>query len=213
MTGFLEDSVSLGLTFVAAMILIYLATFMGFTNLLLIPLGLLALGLALQIYISKKIQHDESTSHEEMKSTMMYTVLALVGIGVGSFVSVGLFKPPIGAVQMSVTDQMLYGALYAISEERFFRGALTSFVFWRTNNTAMSSLASGVIFGWPYHQAVYGTSPEKLMYVVIAGTVLSFVTLRSKRLSPAMLGHLGNNFWASLPTVAASIVVKLGGFF
>ena len=148
-SGFLEDSVSLGLTFVASMILIYLATFMGFVNLLLIPACLLFLGLALQLYISRKVEHDESTSPQELKSVLMFTILALAGIGIGSFVSSGLFTPPVGAVQLTVTDQLLYGALYAIAEERFFRGALTSFVFWRTNNIAISCLASGVIFGWP----------------------------------------------------------------
>lgn len=193
------------------MLLIYLGTFMGLTTLLLIPLILLAVGLSFQMYISKKIVHDEGMEPAEARDIFIYTVIALAVIGMGSLVSRDLFKPPLPmAVELSITDQYMYGIMYAICEERFFRGAVTSFFMWKINSIALASFASGGAF-MIYHFKVYGSAPDKLLYVAIAGSILAFVTLRSHRLSPATLAHIGNNVMAVSPISRVAMV--LGGFF
>jgi len=191
-----EDSVSLGLSLGAVMIPIYLATFIGFHTLLLIPTFMLLTGITFQMWISRKIEHDESLSVLETKDMILYTLIALAGIGIGSIVAPGLFKPPalpaLETTSMQIQGPLLYGALYAISEERFFRGAWTLFLDWKLDNPILTNVGSGGMF-MVYHFAVYGTSPDKLTYVFIAGTILSFVVLRSGRLTPALLGHIFNN--------------------
>jgi len=190
-----EDSVSLGLSLGAGFIPIYLATFIGFHTLLLIPTFMLVIGITFQIWITRKIEHDESFSGLETKDMVLYTLIALAGIGLGSIIAPGLFKPPaLPALETSMQIQgpLLYGALYAISEERFFRGAWTLFLDWKLNNPFLTNFGSGGMF-MVYHFAVYGTSPDKLTYVFIAGTILSFVVLKSGRLTPALLGHIFNN--------------------
>ncbi|NVM21655.1 MAG: CPBP family intramembrane metalloprotease [Desulfobacterales bacterium] len=186
-----EDSISLGLSLVGIMLLLYLSTFVGFSDFLLIPTILLLSGLVLQMYMKQKIEHDVTLEPHEAKNILLYTLIALVGIGLGSLVSEGLFKPP-QPLALSVYDQAMIGSFYAISEERFFRGAFTSFLTWKIKFGMVANVGSGLIFG-VYHFAVYGSSPDKIMYVVFAGLILSYVVLKSGRLTPAILAHLGNN--------------------
>jgi len=157
---------------------------------------MLIIGIVFQIWITRKIEHDESFSGLETKDMVLYTLIALAGIGLGSIIAPGLFKPPslpaLEASSMQIQGPLLYGALYAISEERFFRGAWTLFLDWKLNNPFLTNFGSGGMF-MVYHFAVYGTSPDKLTYVFIAGTILSFVVLRSGRLTPSLLGHIFNN--------------------
>lgn len=189
----LEDSISLSLTLAAGMILVYLGTFMG--ELLIIPLALLFLGLVFQIYISQKIPHDEETSPKELKQVALWVVVCVAAFGLVAM-SENLVIPILGSVELSVVDAKLYTVLYAISEERFFRGALTLFAYWKTNNIGVAAASSGIVFGAIYHQAIYGSNIEKIIYVVLLGTVLGYVTLKTKRLSPAILSHCINNLLA-----------------
>jgi len=165
----------------------------------------------LQLYINPKIPHDEATQASEVRDIFLYTVIALAVIGLGSFVSRDLFKPPLPlAVELSITDQYMYGIMYAICEERFFRGAITSFFVWKTGSVALASFASGGVF-MIYHFKVYGSAVDKLLYVAIAGSILAFVVLKSKRLSPAKLAHIGNNVMAVSPI--GQVALRIGGLF
>lgn len=196
-----EDSISLSLTFLGVMLLLLLSTFEGFTSYLVIPMMLLLSGIALQFYIKQKIEHDMTTEPKELKQVFIYTTIALFGMAISSFAVLNLFTPPLGVLQVTPISVMLYGALYAISEERFFRGALLSFATWKTGNEALSNISTGGIFSI-YHLAVYGSSPNSLIYVLLAGTILGFAVTQSGRLSPAMLGHIMNNLVAFTGAVA-----------
>lgn len=190
-----DDGISQGFTVGALAIIIYLSTFIGFLDRLLIPFALLIGGLVLQRYIKGKIKHDVRIDQEEGKSILFYTIVALAIIGLGSLTIPYLFKPPVLPIQLATFDAMLYGSLFAISEERFFRGFFTPFLYSKFNFALLANFASGGAFAL-YHLAVYGSSGNSLMYVLIAGTGLSWVTLQSRRISPAILGHLINNMLA-----------------
>lgn len=177
------------------MISIYLATFVGFSDLLLIPVILVLSGLALSIWIRGKAQQDPDISASEFKDTLYFTLIALAGIGLGSLLIPGLFRPPQLPLELSIFDQMLYGTLFAVSEERFFRGFITPFLMWKLGMPMPANLGSGAIFSI-YHFNVYGSSPDKLIYVFIAGAILSYVTLKSGRIVPAKLAHIANNVFA-----------------
>lgn len=186
-----EDSISHGLSLAGGMIIIYLGTFIGLGSILLIPILLLILGMIFQIWVRRRFPpQDMDITGREYKQIGFFTVLSLAAIGLGSLISPQLFKPPL-TVTLSIFDQFLYGQLYSLCEERFFRGFVTSFLLWKTN-PMLAHLGSGAIF-CVYHFKIYGTATHALVYVLIAGTVLSWVTWRTKRLSPAMLSHALNN--------------------
>lgn len=189
-----EDSVSLGLSLICIMLLSYFSTFVGFTDYLLIPTILLLSGLVLQLYMRGKISHDEDMDAGEAKDLLKYTLIGLVGIGIGSLVSHGLFKPP-QPLALAVYDQAMYGTLYAVAEERFFRGAFTSFLAWKIHTSFLVALLSGLIFS-VYHLGVYQSSPEAMTYVMFAGIILTYTVLKSGRLSPSILAHITNNLMA-----------------
>jgi len=108
-------------------------------------------------------------------------------------------------IQLSLADQYLYGVMYAICEEQFFRGAVTSFFMWKTSSIPISSLFSGGFF-MVYHFKVYGSAADKLMYVAIAGAALSYAVLKSRRLSSSGLAHIGNNLLAVPVAQVAALV-------
>lgn len=177
------------------MILVYLSTFIGFTDVLLIPTVLLLGGLVLQVYIHGKLPHDPSFDEREVKSMLIHVVIAVAAMGLASLLIPGLFAPKIPA-QLAINEAYMLTSLYAVSEERFFRGGVNSFLFWKMGRIPMAvNIASGVIFG-VYHLSVYGTSLDKIIYVMMAGVILSFVTLRSGRLAPAIIAHGLNNVWS-----------------
>lgn len=190
-----EDSISFALWLTALMLIIYLATFLSFTDLLLIPFALLIGGMVTQLWVRRKVPEiDPSLSQTEMKDILFYVLIALGAIGLGSLTFPRLFTPQM-PVQLAIYDQYMYGTLFAISEERFFRGGITSFLAWKIPSMSAASFASGGLFGI-YHLAVYGSAMDKLIYVLIAGVILSLVTLKSKRITPASLSHIINNLMA-----------------
>jgi membrane protease YdiL (CAAX protease family) len=192
MQRFVEDRVSLGAVLCATGILIYLGTFLGFSTLLFMPMVLLFMGISLQWYLGKKIEHDETTDLEETSKIGFYTLVALGGFGIASLTQLNLFKPVLGVVPLQIGGELLYGQLYAISEEIFFRGGLTYFFAWQLKSRAFASIAGGVTFSL-YHLHVYAASVDSLLYVAIAGTILSYIVLRSGRISPAIAAHCINN--------------------
>lgn len=190
------DSISFGLWLLALMIIIYLSTFIGFTDMLLIPFALLIGGMITQLWVNRRVpEQDPSLSADDLKSILFYVLIALAGIGLGSFLIPGLFTPAM-PVELAIYDQYLYGSLYAISEERFFRGGVTSFLDWKFGRYPIVVYFGSAIIFWVYHFAVYGSNIDKLMYVLIAGVMLSYVTLKSKRITPSSLAHIINNLGA-----------------
>lgn len=188
----LEDSISQVTSILALIVIIYLSTFIGFSNLLLVPLALLLGGFVLQFYMQGRSEHDKSLDKTELSNIFVYVAVALAGIGLGSLMIPGLFQPPKFPLTLAIYDQWLYGTLFAVSEERFFRGFITPFLMMKIGVTLPVNFLSGAIFAI-YHFSVYGSSTDKLVYVLIAGVILSFVTLKSRRVTPCTLAHILNN--------------------
>jgi len=192
------DSISFGLWLIALMINVYLFTFVGLTDVLFIPFALLIGGMITQLWVAGRVpDQDMSMSGEEAKNILYYVLIALAGIGLGSLLVPGLFVPQM-PIQLAIYDQFMYGSLYAIAEERFFRGGVTSFLAMKFGHfPLLVHFGSGLVF-WIYHFGVYGSQLDKLVYVLIAGVTLSYVTLASRRISPSKIAHIINNlgaFW------------------
>jgi membrane protease YdiL (CAAX protease family) len=198
----LDDGISFGLWLTALMLAMYLSLFVGLSDALLIPVILLIGGLVVQIAISGKLKHDTFISQREYHSNIIYIGIALGIIVFGSLVIPGLFTPniPSEIASMSIFDAAMYTSLFAIAEERFFRGGIFTFLTWKLQKPIVAVLACSLIF-FIYHFAVYGGSMENLAFVMMGGFALTYVTLKSGRLTPATLAHLLNN-----------IITTLGGF-
>lgn len=90
----------------------------------------------------------------------------------------------------------LFSVLIAISEEQWFRGAITPFMV-NSVGVILGSVMAGAVFGI-YHFAVYGDQPTALMVVTMAGIMLSYLAIESKSITPGMIAHASNNFIASM---------------
>jgi membrane protease YdiL (CAAX protease family) len=190
-----HDSISQILTALACFILIYLATFEQ-TFIILFPTVLLVTGIVLQFYLARKVEVVDGLA-ESAGNIGFYTLIALAGITIASFVSPAISYLP--KMELTGVDAMLYAVLIAVAEEQFFRGAILNFLLTLTDST-VAIFSSAVIF-MVYHFAVYGTSTLNLVYVLIGGLALSWVAYRSGRLSPSILAHVLNN-------ILSFIVVK-----
>lgn len=190
-----RDALTSGLLISAIAIMLYLSTLIGFPTELLIPTILIVAGIGLTTYLGLKAEGEESLSQMNVSKTMTYTAVALAGIMLGSLIYRGLFKPPLGAIELSIQDQILYGALYAISEEIFFRGVITMWLFAKLHSGLVAALAAGAIFMF-YHIGVYGGSIDNMTYVLIAGTLFSYVTIATQSLASSTIAHILNNLWA-----------------
>ena len=192
----LDDSASFGLWLIALLIVVYLSTFVDLTNALLIPAFLLIGGLIIQIAIVGKLEHDVSLSDTEVSQTARYTFLAFAGILVGSIVLPSLFIPALpAAVTPGTTDAALYTTLFAIAEERFFRGGINTFLQWKLSNPMLAVMVGALVFA-AYHLAVFGTNFNSLAYVLFAGFLFGYVTYKTGRLTAATLAHVLNNLIA-----------------
>jgi len=192
----MDDGVSFGAWLIAIMIAIYLALFTQLSTLIIVPIILALGGIVMQISMSGKLEHDPDISEGEGSNILKWTVVAMLSMTVASFTIPQLFLPP---TNFSVTtlDSVLYSQLYAISEERFFRGGINTFLLWKFQNPVLCSVLGGGIFA-VYHFAAYGTSDMLLAIVFTAGLVLSYVTYRTNRLTSATLAHSANNLMASV---------------
>lgn len=191
----------------AVTIITYLLTWEPNTPSLELPMLLLLSGIVLTEFFGKKIKTDSTISEKETKTTVLYAGAAFGAMLLASMTIPNIFRPTL-AVDLSTTGEFLYGQLYAISEEMFFRGAVTAFVLsqlptglhlpgFSIPTEAVASGIGGTVFGI-YHLARYGVS-EAFWFVVFAGATLTFITLiafkerRQIRLAPAILGHMLNN--------------------
>ena len=221
----MEDKLSVTFAVTAVMMIVYLETFLGNVASLEIAVTLLTTGISLQILIWGKIRRDTTMSSNELNTITQSSLMALAGMMFASFVVPQIFVTasigsPLETVsQLSIYDQLIHGQVYAICEEIFFRGAILGFIMWQIpfdiklgkvfgikatipNQWFASGLSAGIFA--LYHLAVYGYSGATL-YVLIAGFVLGMVTAYTKRLSPAIIAHMGNN--------AISVLLITGGLF
>jgi len=153
----------------------------------------------MQRYLYKRIEEDTSIDDEEAGSIMYFTLLALLGIGVGSlFVSRSLFifpaqiNGPVGPLLLGMFSlNVLQACLMAVAEENFFRGIFLQFFSPFGMGPSISATA---LIGIIYHLRVYGSvSGNGLYFVGIAWIVFGYVAWRTKRISPLIIAHLINN--------------------
>lgn len=173
---------------------VYLATFdMGVV--ILFPAILLITGISLQMYVGHKVDEDKHIDRNEAGNIMFYAVVCLAVIAVTSFF-VSVLPNMVEELSFTPTETMLYSILMAVAEEHFFRGAVTGFLL-KLTVPPLAILGSGAIFG-VYHLAVYGSNASSMIYVMVAGMVLSWAAYRTQRLSPGILAHVANNILSTV---------------
>lgn len=196
-----QDNISLALTLIICMIAFFMFTYEK-SSILLLPLALTGVGIAFNWLFGKKIVVDEEIDEEEASNIGKYSFIGLLGAGLGALVSRSLFMPTrliaLAALQLTPYDSLIFALLMAVAEEQFFRGFFLNFALWKLYNQpygiSLALLLSGLVFAYPYHQNIYGTSTQLLFYVFIGGFVFSWIDLKTKRLSPSMISHLAVNF-------------------
>ena len=189
-----HDKIALSLTAIAGMISIYLGLFQSQMGIVWFPALLLILGLQLNTYVNRKYDYDDDIDQREGGRIIYATMMAVVAISVTSLVmNIPFYKRTADIIGLSLFDAKLYAGLMAVAEEQFFRGFLTNFAYrYGLKNTATASVASALI-GTVYHFMRYGEDPSALMFVFLGFVILSFISLREQRLSPAILAHLIHN--------------------
>ena len=219
----IEDKLSVTFTVTAALMIIYLETFLGNPASLAIAITLLTTGIGLQVVIWGKIRRDTTMSEKELTTITTSSLIAMAGMMFASFtiprvfVAASLGSPLEPVSQLAIYDQFIHGQVYAVAEEIFFRGAVLGFILWqvpydlkfgkllgfklRIPKEWFASGLSATIFAL-YHLAVYGYT-NATFYVFVAGFILGMVTAYTKRLSPAILAHCMNN--------AVSVLLVTGG--
>jgi len=191
----MQDAISNGLLIIAIMIMLYFIFVLHMLDLMIYPMLLLVGVLALRIFVNRKVLRDEELEPPEIKSIFLYYLIALVGIGIGSWFIQGLYNFPfeeyLTATKLDMTNVWLFTCLMAIVETQFFQGELLEFLS-NSMSPALAVIGSALVF-MAYHLGVYGTQPENLLYVFIGGLSLAYVTLQSRRISPAIMAHITNN--------------------
>jgi membrane protease YdiL (CAAX protease family) len=179
------------LTALSIFIILYLSTYQQST-IILFPAILLIAGIVMQIYFMQKLEYVDSII-EQSQNIAFYTLMALAVIAVGSIIVPAIANlPQLSKMEITGMDAILYSILIAIAEEQFFRGALTNLLLMFSRSEFASIIASAAVFS-VYHLAVYKTDWTAISFVFVGGIALAWVSVRSGRLSPAMLAHVINN--------------------
>jgi len=204
-----QDTISKVLLAVASMVTIFLATYQT-TTVIIFPVILLVTGLSMEFLIERRhIEEDESIDGKEQVNIIGYTILGIITLMVTGYFINWSFSIPTAAtlfpeqativMSFSSYDTLAYSILIAVAEEQFFRGFITDGLLHASNRIPLMNISpffalmfSAVIF-CAYQFARYGTQPSALVYVYIGGFILSFISYRTKRLSPAMFAHTFNN--------------------
>jgi membrane protease YdiL (CAAX protease family) len=145
---------------------------------------------------------DRHLDKKELSSILYYGVVALCGmLAVGYALTLsGVSVIP---AELSGGDSFIYTCSIAIGEEQFFRGFIIDGLL-SIDIPVLNQFGSyGAIFlsaliFMAYHNARYGGSWELMSYVLAGGILIGWANYKSKRISPGMLGHLGNNIIAFL---------------
>jgi membrane protease YdiL (CAAX protease family) len=154
-----------------------------------------------------KLKEDEEIDSGELIQTGVYVVLAIAvfaflnfavpNFGLGALLS-NVFKLSniitLSAAPASFFALKLYNVLIAISEEQFFR-ALFGNVFVSRLGSVMGSFVNGFWF-MLFHIPRYANNLNALVIVLFAGMILTFIDLRTERVSTSMIAHIINNLLA-----------------
>jgi membrane protease YdiL (CAAX protease family) len=106
-------------------------------------------------------------------------------------------------LNLSVQNAALFGALEGIAEEQLFRGFFQTYFVDTLKSPTVAVILSSVVF-MLFHEAVYGGSDSSLLYVLVGGFILGFVTWKSKSLVASCFAHVTNNVMAALGLVLVS---------
>ncbi len=178
------DNLGIALASLAVMISIYLSTFeKGFIAVF--PTILLVTGLTLMHFSVRRDEVEESDSGAG--KVLLYALVGVVGILLVSWLAPKVVLPQ-DVSQLSFYDAKLFAVLMAVAEECFFRGFMLNLFYRWLNSGVGAVVVSSVIFA-VFHTAVYGTSPNLMLYVFLAGTILGFIAVKTGRLSTSMLAH------------------------
>ena len=187
--GIRQDPVSQGLTVIAVAELMFLSTYGADLMLRSLFAAVLAIGGLVLMRFTGVESVDVTIDESERRGMIVWVVVSL-----GVIVMLSLFTPrlPLDTSQMTTIQlamvPRMFGALIAVSEEVFFRGFATNFFVSRIGFNG-GILLSGGFFAL-YHAAVYGSDAGLMIYVLGAGVVLSYVALRTGRVSTTMIAHL-----------------------
>jgi membrane protease YdiL (CAAX protease family) len=211
-----EDKVSISLVMLATFMILYFEIFYNSPPDLEVAKTLLPIGIVLQILVWGKIHRDTTLSRDELTNIIKYSLIALLSMLFFSYVVFDLFLMS-SVSTLSIQDQIIHSQIYAITEEVFFRGAVLGFIFWilpkmlrlpkflgtsiKIPREWIATILTALIFGF-YHVYVYGVSASTL-YIIGAGAILGLVVVYTKRISPAILAHMGNNFYAVMIVTGA----------
>lgn len=196
-----QDSVSYALMLIALLGTVYLATF-STTSVVLFPAILLLVGFFGERIIERRrrsIEEDSTSSRGDMRIIGYYSVLALAGMFIAGY-AVNLVD--FGGLALGEFDSVVYSVLIAIAETQFFQGFVLEALFssnlpFLAGQPVMACfVGAGVCV--VYHLARYGADFNALVYVFVGFSVLNWVSWRSRRLSPAMIGHGMNNLLSNL---------------
>jgi membrane protease YdiL (CAAX protease family) len=206
---FVKEPISILLVLLAACISIYLFTFDQNITIL-FPAFLISIAMGFQTWIKRKTkkgdveteedtwQEEETLTKKRVLSDSYYAMISIAGmLATSLFVGYISYR----GLNLSVDNAALFGILIACAEEMFFRGVL--FIYILTNlkqHPTIAMIGSAVIF-MLYHSAVYGGDTSALIYVGIGGFILSWVTWKSKSLTPYIIGHSINNIFAAFGLV------------
>lgn len=189
-----QDLISRYLIVFGVVLTLFLVVFVGWEPLL-IPILLLFGSGVLRIYVNRKVQVDEQLSEREKQNIVYYTLIALLAMLIGGLFVENLFQPKVPASVNSLASSMpvvatLFTVDMAVCEEQFFRGELFDLFSFRY--AAAGIVVTAIVFAL-YHLNVYGSSPEDLAYVLVAGVVLAWVGAKTGRVAVPMLAHVLNN--------------------
>jgi membrane protease YdiL (CAAX protease family) len=191
-----QDLISITLTVLAGAIFIYASTWGAeYMPTVLILMCMMTFGLVMNLLVFGGSKVEAGERGLSWKTTLFYTML-----GLGAIILINYFaaKIPIFALvpaqNLDILDTRFLLQLVAVAEEQFFRGFMTPYFARYVGFFPGITLSAG--FFTVYHFAVYQTNPTALVVVFFGGLVLSFISLKTKRLSPSLLAHVINNSFA-----------------
>lgn len=202
-----QDGFSKFLTYTSSSELLFIATFGG--EILLI--SLLAVAIMYVGLNNQRLFFRGQIPERPINEVRGRNYFAYAAVGIMSFFMLTRFVPVLPSyarqflqsptfstvpLQTQFVVGQLFVLLIAVSEEQFFRGFWAN-VFTQKLGRFAGVLFSGVFFGG-YHVAVYGGNIfPNIVIVSGAGMILTHICLQTGSLTPALLGHVINNAFAS----------------
>jgi membrane protease YdiL (CAAX protease family) len=182
-----NDGFTVALTVAGALSSLYVMTWeLNFKTLM--PFLLCVGGIALSRYTVGNTTIPSGQTN--FKRVTFYFLVAVTGLAVSNYLANNALTPRLSSFDS--LQNMIYGFTVGVGEEQFFRGFLTNYLIWRTENAPLAILGSGAGFT-VFHFAVYGGEYNVLLYVMLAGMVLSAIAVKCGVLTPVMIAHITNN--------------------